>query len=153
LKKIILITAILIFSTSLGVFTLALAQSDNVDETETSVVFTDKACPIDISTNIIQFKVNFYADLERQIESPELTSDRIFDLYEDYQNLRDNMQDLAQTIPTESAFLKRNYILIEKYDNLNSRLDEVQNHLHELNSDLGTFNNQMLCFTESCIQR
>jgi len=151
-------------------------------------VQSDDACPGYISNSIISAKMEFYINLERQLESPELTSDRIFDLFEDYSLLRRRMQNFARTVPgdsrrdnariqnqiiscqtlvrgqfveinqvfdlylSKSANLKRNYILTERYDSINEKLDATQVDLQSLNQDLKTFSNNFLCFTDYCLQ-
>jgi len=150
----------------------------------------NELCPNNISQGIYQLKVDFFTSLEAQLESPELSSDRLFDVYEDYKTVTQAMKTLSRQLPevkagndqaktvtvinncqlvlnsqyselnhvfeqylTQMALRKRNFILTEKYDAINLRLQSTQEKLHALDANLGTFNNQMLCFIDTCLTR
>jgi len=176
-KKFLVISLLLLLSTSIFFVSNIHAQADS----------PSVSCPVTISNSILNIKVSFYESLEAQLESPELTSDRIIDLFQDYQQVRTDMKRYANRVPasnnddpkvisariancqiivrsqfaeindvfdqylSQTAISKRNYILIEKYDSLNEKLDQVHDNIVKLDSALSTFNNQLLCFVPFCL--
>lgn len=147
-----------------------------------------QACPDSINEDVTELKIDFYTTLETQLESADLNSERIHDLFEDYHDSLDELSEIASrniTNPNgvvsstisnltcrnmlevaeneiESIFIemirqvgtrKRNFLLLEKYDQINGQLQTLQETVNDIRSDINTFDDQLPCIIEECVQR
>ena len=149
---------------------------------------TRNTCPVAIRTQLTSLQAEYFVLLEQTLESPELTSEQLNDLYQDFLDLKQRLENVLRTPvlqtgsapenvqvrqdcrevfyftieQTQDVFAeyvsqvtarKRTFILNEKYDQIAEGLTEMQDVLHSIESNFGTFETQLPCIVEQCIQR
>jgi hypothetical protein len=54
---------------------------------------------------------------------------------------------------TQLSSRKRNFLLLEKYDAINTKFETTQTHLRNLSRSIKKFNDLLPCFATSCLSR
>jgi len=170
---------------TIGILAIGLSVSA---VSETNAQITGEICPQGVIDEIQDVKIQFYNSLEAQLESADLTSERLHDVYEDFRNTEERIRGLTRrrpdlqpgdistsigaveqcqeviqsqldeirtvftTFASEVSSRTRNYLLIEKYDQINDKLQLLQEELHDTRQDINTFHDQLPCFTDRCIR-
>lgn len=145
-------------------------------------------CPAWVETRLRELQAEYFVLLEQTLESPELTSQQLNYLYQDYLDLKQDMSQVMNVLTvqfrhvtgnlqvkqdceqkydfildqTQEIFAeytsqvtarKRNFVLNEKYDQITEGLVEMQDLMHSIESNFSTFETQLPCIVEQCIQR
>lgn len=79
---------------ALVAFALVLPNSAPTAAQET-ILEPNNECPVLRLNRILQVKVDFYVKLEEQLESADLTSERLFDLYLDLSDAQGRIRNIA----------------------------------------------------------
>jgi hypothetical protein len=141
------------------------------------------SCPVTIEGLANIKVNEFYLQLEPQLESANFNSESlnfIFKAYRDTQNELSRIRKRQLDSISESArqfcitslaeksdqlryvFIqtyiqitnrKRDFLLLEKYDSLNSQLEDLQEEMNSFESDIENFNDLLPCFATQCVTR
>jgi hypothetical protein len=141
------------------------------------------SCPVTIEGLANIKINEFYLQLEPQLESANFNSESlnfIFKAYRDTQNELSRIRRRQLSLLSESArqfcltsleeksnqlryvFIqtyiqitnrKRDFLLLEKYDSLNSQLEDLQEEMNNFESDIENFNDLLPCFATQCVTR
>lgn len=187
-NKLITLSVIAVLATGLSFtgFTSSRAQDAAIEGR--AIAATEQVCPATIQLQMRAIQSQYFVDLEAVLESPELTSGQLNDLYQDFIKLKEDLRRVSdipviqlessvsntsveQNCSEDYAFIvdqtqnvfveyvsqitarKRTFVLNEKYDQITEGLTEVQELLHSIETDFSTFETQLPCIIEECIQR
>lgn len=101
--------------------------------------------------NIIREAQSRFNDFEtRRNENPELIIQRCIDLTNE---ARDNLRFVFMRVYTQVSQRKKDFLLFEKYDSINSKFELLQDDLTDINRGLQSFDDLFPCFVTSCISR
>lgn len=101
---------------------------------EEGVVVANAECPVQRLNRIQEVKIDFYVKLEEQLESADLTSDRLFDLYQDFNEAQTRIKNIAtntinldlEDSSGEGAAINQTCLLFA-----NSQVDEIEQVFNE----------------------
>ena len=135
MNKIISFIAILGLAAGLGLSASKFEQT----QAQVSVDSTRNECPPEITNQISELKAEFYISLEAQLESPELNSERLHDVYQDYYNVQTNINEYANSAIVDIDGLEDSTIAQQNCRNIiDAELNEISTVFAQYVGEIGT---------------